>query len=179
MRTWTAAIAHPTAEVATVSTTLAGVDSKSRETEVSDISHRRPEERLLTIGELSEATGTPATALRYYERRGLMAPAMRVGGQRRYDSSSVARLMVITFCRFAGLSLDDIAEVVNDDSVDRSTTRRIAARQVDSVDEQIARLKLARRMMLAVVQCACPSPESCECGVMDPVIRRLQAYLDR
>ena len=136
-------------------------------------------ERLLTIGELASTTGIAATALRYYEQRNLLLPVVRVGGQRRYDSTSVARLMVITFCRFGGLSLDDIASVVNDDSVDRSTTRRIAARQVASVDEQIARLKLAKQMMQAVAQCICADPESCECGVMAPVIRRLRAHLGR
>ena len=136
-------------------------------------------ERLLTIGELASTTGIAATALRYYEQRGLLLPVVRVGGQRRYDSSSVARLMVITFCRFAGLSLDDIASVVNDDSVDRSTTRRLAARQVASVDEQIARLKLAKQMMQAVAKCTCANPEKCECGVMAPVIRRLRAHLGR
>lgn len=136
-------------------------------------------ERLLTIGELAATTGIAATALRYYEQRGLLSPVARIGGQRRYDSSSVARLMVITFCRFAGLSLDDIAAVVNDDSADRSTTRRIAVSQIESVDEQIARLKLARQMMQAVARCTCASPESCECGVMAPVIRRLRAHLGR
>jgi MerR family redox-sensitive transcriptional activator SoxR len=136
-------------------------------------------ERLLTIGELASTTGIAATALRYYEQRGLLAPVIRVGGQRRYDSSSVARLMVITFCRFAGLSLDDIAAVVNDESPDRSTTKRIAARHVESIDEQIVRLRLARQMMQAAATCTCASPESCECGTMAPVIRRLRAHLDR
>lgn len=143
------------------------------------MSRHGADERLLTIGELASVTGIAATALRFYEKRGLLEPVLRVGGQRRYDSSSVARLMVITFCRFAGLSLDDIASVVNDDSADRSTTRRIAVRQVESIDEQIARLKLARQMMHAVAQCTCASPEACECGVMAPVIRRLRAHLGR
>lgn len=135
--------------------------------------------RLMTIGELASTTGIAATALRYYEQRGLLEPVVRVGGQRRYDASSVARLMVITFCRFAGLSLDDIAQIVNDDSPGRSTTRRIAARQVDSVDEQIARLQLAKQMMQAAANCTCATPESCECGVMAPVIARLRAHLGR
>jgi MerR family redox-sensitive transcriptional activator SoxR len=136
-------------------------------------------ERLMTIGELASTTGIAATALRYYEQREVLVPVLRVGGQRRYNSSSVARLMVITFCRFAGLSLDDIALVVNDDSADRATTRRIAARQVESVDEQIARLKLAKQMMQAVAQCTCANPETCECGAMAPVIRRLRTHLGR
>jgi DNA-binding transcriptional MerR regulator len=146
---------------------------------MSETSRGGDGERLMTIGELASATGIAATALRYYEQRELLLPVLRIGGQRRYDSSSVARLMVITFCRFAGLSLDDIALVVNDSSVDRSTTRRIATRQIESIDEQIARLKLAKQMMHAVALCTCANPETCECGVMAPVIRRLRAHLGR
>ncbi|MFN8024741.1 MAG: MerR family transcriptional regulator [Acidimicrobiales bacterium] len=134
---------------------------------------------LLTIGELSAMTGTAATALRFYEQRGLLMPVARVSGQRRYDQSSVARLMVIMFCSFAGLTLDEIAVVVNDESPARGATRDIAARQMAQIDEQITRLKLARSMMEAVTACTCARPESCECGAMAPVIRRLRRHLGR
>jgi MerR family transcriptional regulator, redox-sensitive transcriptional activator SoxR len=136
-------------------------------------------QRLMTIGDLASTTGIAATALRYYEHRGLLLPVERQGGQRRYDSSSVARLMVITFCRFAGLSLDDIALIVNDESEGRAMTRELAARQVDEVDKQLVRLKLARQMMQAVSLCTCANPEACTCGAMTPVIKRLRSYLGR
>ena len=135
--------------------------------------------RLLTIGELASVTATPATTLRYYDRLGLLPAVTRVGGQRRYDTASIARLMVITFCRFAGLSLEDIAIVLGDDSPGRQATRDLAQRHTAEIDTQIARLRLARDMMAAAGACACPTVERCSCGAMDPVIRRLRRHLGR
>lgn len=139
----------------------------------------QPAARLLTVGELAAITGTPATTLRYYDRLGLLPAATRVGGQRRYDSASIARLMVITFCRFAGLSLDDIATVLGDDSPGRQATRDLARRHTAEIDAQIARLRLARDMMSAAGACTCPTVERCGCGAMEPVLARLRRHLGR
>ncbi len=140
---------------------------------------RQPAASLLTVGQLAAVTGTPATTLRYYDRLGLLPAVTRVNGQRRYDTASVARLMVITFCRFAGLSLDDIATVLDDGTPDRQATRDLARRHTAEIDAQIARLRLARAMMAAAGACTCPTVERCECGAMDPVIRRLRRHLGR
>lgn len=139
----------------------------------------QPADRLLTIGQLAAATGTPATTLRYYDRLGVLPAAAREGGQRRYDHASIARLMVITFCRFAGLSLDDIATVLDDDSPGRQATRDLARRHTAEIDTQIARLRLARDMMAAAGACTCPTVERCGCGAMEPVVRRLRRHLGR
>ena len=134
---------------------------------------------LMTIGRLSELTGVPATTLRYYERRGLVPPAARVGGQRRYDSTSLARLMVIKFCTFAGLSLDDISNVLDDHTPDREATRSVVEAHAARIDEQIKRLRLAKDMMLAATRCHCPTVERCECGALAPVVARMRRFLAR
>ncbi|MDJ0768996.1 MAG: MerR family transcriptional regulator [Ilumatobacter sp.] len=129
----------------------------------------------LSIGELAQLSTTPITTLRYYEQRGLIEPPEREGGKRRYRPDVLMRLMVIRFCRVAGLSLDEIAEVVTDASPERQRTREIARQRVAAIDEQIERLGLARDMMAASIVCTCPSVERCDCGAMEPVIQRLQA----
>ena len=131
---------------------------------------------LLPIGEVARLTQTPITTLRFYERRGLLEPPARAGGQRRYDPAVVMRLMVIRFCRIAGLSIDDIAEVVADRSPRRTRTRAIAERQIATIDAQVQQLALARRMMAAVLACRCPTVERCDCGAMDDVITELRAW---
>jgi DNA-binding transcriptional MerR regulator len=128
----------------------------------------------MTIGEVARLTDTPATTLRYYEKRGLIEPPARIGGQRRYGSSVLARLMVIRFCRIAGLSLADIERVVTDRSPDRSVTKGIARDQITLIDAQIVELQLARRMLHAVVDCVCGEVEACVCGAMAPVIAELR-----
>jgi MerR family redox-sensitive transcriptional activator SoxR len=131
---------------------------------------------LLAIGEVAERSGTPITTLRFYERRGLIEPPRRVSGQRRYEASVLMRLMVIRFCRIAGLSLDEIGEVLTDRSRGRSATKRLARRRVEAIDAQIAELQLARRMMRAAAECRCPTMDECRCGAMPPVIAEMREF---
>jgi len=66
----------------------------------------------LTIGELARRAGMPTSTVRYYERRGLMAPDEWESGQRRYCEASLRRLVFIGMLQDAGLSLDDIDGVL-------------------------------------------------------------------
>ena len=134
-------------------------------------------EGLLAIGELSTLSRVPATTLRYYEKCGLLEPPVRIGGQRRYDPSVVGRLMVIRFCRVAGLGLEEIATVLGDESPGRSATKDLARAHIRSIDDQVTKLQMARRMMEAAVNCVCPTIETCACGAMDDVVAELRAFL--
>src|SRR3954467_50053 len=64
--------------------------------------------RLLSIGELAERSGVAATALRYYDELGLVRPATRSSGHRRYAESAVAEVGAILFFREVGFSLAEI-----------------------------------------------------------------------
>ena len=67
----------------------------------------------LSISELSRASGFSASALRYYERVGLLAPTSRsAGGYRQYDDRAVERLAFIARAKRLGLNLDEIGELV-------------------------------------------------------------------
>lgn len=131
----------------------------------------------MSIGVVGELSAVPPTTLRYYEERGLIDPPARVGGKRLYGPEVLVRLMVIRFCRIAGLSLDEIADVINDTTPDRSHTKQIARRRVDAIGDQIGELELARDMMTAAARCRCPSVEQCDCGAMDPIVERLRHEL--
>ncbi len=68
---------------------------------------------MLTIGELSKATGTNISTIRHYERVGLLLVAARSdGNQRRYDEADRARLSFITRSRDLGLSIDAIRDML-------------------------------------------------------------------
>ena len=136
-----------------------------------------PAERALTIGEMSRLTDTPITTLRYYERRGLLLAPDRVGGQRRYPVSVVMRMMVIRFCRTAGLSLDEIAVVLDDRSPSRSVTKHLGRLRLRAIEDQIAQLQTAHRMVAAAVACECPTVDVCECGAMDAVRVEMEALM--
>ena len=131
---------------------------------------------VMTIGQVAASSGTPATTLRYYERRGLIDAPDRIGGQRRYPPAVLRRLMLIRFCRIAGLSLDDIGLVVADTSPGRAATKQVAARQLEAIDAQLDELRLARRMMAAASSCSCDDVEDCSCGAMPAVLDELRHH---
>ncbi len=124
----------------------------------------------LTIGQLAGLSSTPITTLRYYERKGLLDPPERVSGQRRYDPAVLMRLMVIRFCKSAGLSLDEIGAVLRDHSPGRTVTKEIAAQRIAAIDEQVAELEIARMLMTSAISCRCQSVEECRCGAMDEAV---------
>jgi MerR family transcriptional regulator, redox-sensitive transcriptional activator SoxR len=68
----------------------------------------------LTISEVAQQVGLQASAIRYYKQIGLLPPAQRMSGQRRYDTTALYRLAIIQWARRLGFTLD---EIVNCSSV--------------------------------------------------------------
>ncbi len=120
---------------------------------------------LLSIGEVAERSGVADTALRYYERIGLLRPVERVGGKRRYDEKAVARLAVIGLCKAAGFSLDEIAILYDDRSPARARSRELAEAKLAEIDAQLARLQEARAVVEWGLRCTCPTLDACTCGL--------------
>ena len=67
-----------------------------------------------TISEVGRKVGVQSSAIRYYEQIGLLPPARRVSGQRRYDSTMLYRLAVIQRARQLGFTLDEIRQLFFD-----------------------------------------------------------------
>jgi DNA-binding transcriptional MerR regulator len=119
----------------------------------------------LSIGELALQADVAATTLRYYERIGLIKPPARVGGQRRYDNSAIARLDVIRLCKAAGFALDEIQLLFADDSPGRPASHALAETKLAEIDARIAELQHARTIVEWGMRCACPSIDDCTCGI--------------
>lgn len=119
----------------------------------------------LTIGELALQADVAATTLRYYERIGLLHSPARVGGQRRYDDSIVARLDVIRLCKAAGFALDEIQLLFADDAPGRPASRTLAETKLAEIDVRIAELQRAREIIEWGMRCTCPSIDDCTCGI--------------
>ena len=100
---------------------------------------------MLTIGDLSRATGVKVPTIRYYEQMGLLAPAERSeGNQRRYSTGERDRLAFIRHARDLGLTLDAIRELIELSQHPEHPCRdadRIAAEQLAAVRRKIARLR--------------------------------------
>ena len=122
----------------------------------------------LTIGRVADATGIAATTLRYYEQIGLVPAPVRVGGQRRYDDSVLARLEVIGLCKSAGFTLDEIEVLFADDAPGRPTSRALAEAKLAEIDARLESLARARAVIEWGMRCTCPSIDSCTCGIHPP-----------
>lgn len=122
------------------------------------------DEATLRIGELAEKTGVSASAIRFYERRGLMPEPNRVAGQRRYTEAAVRRLGLIEAGKRAGLSLAELGDLLV--ATDRGAPaherlRALAARKLPEVDAQIERARETRAWLSAAVRCGCETLEEC------------------
>jgi MerR family transcriptional regulator, redox-sensitive transcriptional activator SoxR len=126
-------------------------------------------EATLSIGEVAVKAGVSVSAIRYYERRGLLAKAERVGGQRRFPEEAVRRLGVIDVAKRAGLSLEEVGDLLA--SVDAGAPahvqlRVLAARKLPEVDALIEQAQRMRSWLAAARGCLCESLE--ECVLFDP-----------
>lgn len=120
---------------------------------------------MLTIGEVARQAGVAATTLRYYEQIGLVPPPGRLGGQRRYDDSVLARLEVIRLCKSAGFALEEIQLLFADDAPGRPASRALAKAKLAEIDAQMESLARARAVIEWGMRCTCPSIDACTCGI--------------
>ncbi len=120
----------------------------------------------LDIAEVSRRAGVPASTLRYYEEKGLIASTGRRGLRRLFDAGIVDRLALIALGRAAGFSLDEIAAMFAPDGVPRIERAALAAR-AKTLDRTIRRLTALRDGLRHAARC--PAPSHLEC----PTFRRL------
>ena len=131
---------------------------------------------LASIGELARRAGVAPSAVRYYERRGLLAPDERRSGQRRYRPGTLRRLVFIGMLQDAGLTLDDVDGVLHARSVEE--WKAIARQRLDALDDEIDRLQRARSYLEGALLCRFDHPVS-DCAVMGIEIdRRLEGQAE-
>lgn len=113
---------------------------------------------LLSIGELSERTGVPATTLRYYDELGLVRPAARAAGRRRYAAAAVRDVCVILFFREIGFSLAEIERFITGEQQSR---REMIDHKLAELAEQQHRIEVARTALEHGRQCPASEPIKC------------------
>ena len=102
---------------------------------------------MLSIGDVVNQSGVPASTLRYWEEIGLLPAPDRVGGRRRYSESILRRLKVIGLCKAAGFELDEVHRLLTDASPGRPASRALAAEKLSQLDQQMAVLAQARAII--------------------------------
>jgi len=120
---------------------------------------------LLTIGEVARRSGFPQSALRFYEREGLLHATRTSGGQRRYERSALRRLAFIRAARRIGVGLDEVREGLNQLPDGRTPTKadwsRLSKAWRGRLDEQIQALVALRDGLDSCIGCGCLSLQRC------------------
>lgn len=127
---------------------------------------------LLTIGDVAARAGVATSAIRFYEREGLLHADERISGQRRYRPESLRRLVFIGMLQESGLSLEDIGRILDADDVDE--WKAIARTRLDGLTAEIEQLEAARQRLAHSLLCRFDHPLT-ECRWMgDEIDRRLE-----
>jgi MerR family redox-sensitive transcriptional activator SoxR len=119
----------------------------------------------LTIGEVARQVGIRSSAIRYYERVGVLPEPDRLAGQRRYTPETVRRLQVIDVAKRAGFSLEEVRSLLESDRASVSL-RQLAQRKLPDVQALIERATAMQEWLATASGCDCPTLEVCD--LFDP-----------
>jgi MerR family redox-sensitive transcriptional activator SoxR len=114
---------------------------------------------------MAARSGVAPSALRYYERLGLIRAARTGGNQRRYDRAELRRIAFIRIAQQVGISLDEIRAALASLPENRTPTKadwaRLSARWRVRLDEQIGLLERLRDNLTGCIGCGCLSLQRC------------------
>jgi MerR family transcriptional regulator, redox-sensitive transcriptional activator SoxR len=120
----------------------------------------------LSIGEVSARSGVAPSALRFYEREGLISSKRTDGNQRRYERPVLRRVAFIQAGRAAGITLGEIRAALDGLPARRSPSRqdweRLSNRWRADLDARIATLEALRDRLTTCIGCGCLSIDKCE-----------------
>jgi MerR family redox-sensitive transcriptional activator SoxR len=145
-----------------------------------------------SISQVAQKVGLRSSAIRYYEQIGILEPARRRGGQRRYDDTVLYRLAVLRRAQDAGFSLDEIRHLFFGFSTATPISlrwKKIAERKMVELDAKLAQIQSMRVLLKKLEACCeCETVERCGAGILRsgflgkpllPVAARLRGALVR
>jgi MerR family transcriptional regulator, redox-sensitive transcriptional activator SoxR len=118
----------------------------------------------MKIGQLAARAGVNASAIRYYEKMGLLAAPHRVGGQRRYPADALDRILLIRFAGEMGFSLGEIKLFLHglrENAPVGPRWRKLANRKIREVEENVKRSLLLKSLLENLLHCRCASLQMC------------------
>jgi MerR family redox-sensitive transcriptional activator SoxR len=122
-------------------------------------------EDLLTIGEVARRAGLAASAIRFYESRGLIHAERTSSGQRRFRRDVLRRIACIRIAQRVGLSLEEIVSALDGLPADRAPSpedwRRLTRGWGERIDQRIALLEALRGGLTSCIGCGCLSLRTC------------------
>jgi MerR family transcriptional regulator, redox-sensitive transcriptional activator SoxR len=124
----------------------------------------------MKIGELAALGGLKPSAIRFYEKAGLLPAPARKNGRRVYSSEAVHRLTLIGFAKDTGFSLPEIKLLLH--GFPASTTagarwRKLATAKITQLEHDIAKARAMESMLRSIMKCSCTTIDQCARGLAD------------
>jgi MerR family redox-sensitive transcriptional activator SoxR len=119
---------------------------------------------LLSISEVAKQIGLRPSAIRYYEQIGILPPAQRMSGQRRYDMTVLHRLIVIQRARQTGFTLDEIKQLFfgfRTGTPPSVRWQKLKKRKIVELDAMLERFQSMRVLLEQQGRCHCSALEEC------------------
>lgn len=114
----------------------------------------------MDIAEVAKRSGVPASTLRYYEKKGLIASVDRQGIRRRFSPAVLDQLALIALGQAAGLSLDEIGSMLSPNG-GSNINRQLLAAKADEINQTIKQLRAVSRGLRHAAACSAPSHAEC------------------
>jgi MerR family redox-sensitive transcriptional activator SoxR len=118
----------------------------------------------MKIGELAGRSGLNPSAIRYYEKKGLLSTPHRVGGQRRYASDALDRVLLIRFATEMGFTLAETKVFLNglkSNAPVGPRWKRLAYRKIQEVLKNMQRERRLKSLLEHLLDCRCGTLKVC------------------
>lgn len=119
----------------------------------------------ITIGEISRRAGIRASALRYYERVGILPAPRRVNGRRRYEASTLQQIAAIQVAKEAEFTVAQIGTLFQGFAANTPLSERwrsLARAKLEELDMLRARMERMRNVLERGLRCGCVNLEDCD-----------------
>jgi MerR family transcriptional regulator, redox-sensitive transcriptional activator SoxR len=134
----------------------------------------------MKIGQLAHAAGLNASAIRYYEKMGLLAPPQRTGGQRRYPSDVLYRVLLVKFASEMDFTLAEIKlflRGLRDDAPVGPRWQKFAHQKIANLQQSIERSLRLQQLLKNLLHCRCASLKVCvDCLRLNPDLTTARAH---
>jgi DNA-binding transcriptional MerR regulator len=128
----------------------------------------------MTIGEVAKRAGLAPSAIRYYEKSGLIPAPHRRSRQRRYEPEVLGRIALIQLARDAGFTIRETRTLIAGFAPNTKPSARwrtLAERKLAEIDAQMARARRMRALLKEGFRCGCPALEDCERALAKSPVR--------
>jgi MerR family redox-sensitive transcriptional activator SoxR len=133
----------------------------------------------LTISQVARQVGLQASAIRYYERIGLLPQALRMSGQRRYDTTALYRLAIIQRARQLGFTLTEIRRLFfgfRDITRASERWRALSQAKLAELEDLMEGIKAVRSVLKKLMtKCRCDTLDQCGKGIFQSMNRDVVA----